>query len=92
MFGLCVIAKYKVKITYKGSSRNECGEFIDYEEKEIKEMDGGKLLEEFARHFKAVDFWEFTTPSDKFIHFSWFNPFNGEGRDIDYEILDEKVY
>lgn len=93
-YGICVLAKYKVRIKYK--SCYYC--YTDFEGDGVFEKDksvktktfyGYELLNEFSERFKDNDFFDFTT-NGKTWHFGYFTPTNGSTTDVDYIILKEE--
>ena len=80
-----IYGNYQVKMTTKGASLDEYGDFKDFEYKEQQTLDGGKLLEQL-KIILASSWIQAIIITDKIIKVEIFNAMTGEGENVIYEI------
>lgn len=90
---ICSYCDYEVKIEIKGTAYCGCdfegdGKYENYSDTETKTINGGELLEQFAKQLNECDLMQFRHTGNKF-YFQFFDPNNGSGSDITYTILKE---
>lgn len=82
---VCILFKYKVKITGSYSVLDVDDEFVNHSYCDKQIMTGRDILTLISKKFNDGDIWEVTF-TDKCIHIGEFDPLSGESSYCDIEI------
>ena len=78
--------KYSIIIENKGGYINEEGTFSDYDDTDIRTLEGGELINYIRDLLTNEDIFDVSISEDR-MRFGFYNP-NGEGSDLEMRIVE----